>query len=86
MKIFSKISGYKTQTFMRNNEKWKILAWHPNKMWQYHQQNPKAAIDAEWTFKCKWPNVLLGKTKKKEQDELTNSCSFEHYDAQSNIT
>ena len=23
------------------NEKWKILAWYPNKMRQYHQRNPK---------------------------------------------
>ena len=23
------------------NEKWKILAWYPNKMWWYHQQNDK---------------------------------------------
>ena len=30
-------------------------------------------------------NVLIGKPKKKEQNELTNSCRFEPYDAQSNI-
>ena len=32
------------------NEKWKIFAWYPNKILN-------AAIDAERTFKCKWPNI-----------------------------
>ena len=42
-------------------------------------------------FKSVWlskvtDNVLLGKIKKKEQNELINSCSFELYDTQSSIS
>ena len=42
MEVFKTQSqNYKTQTFMWNIEKWKILDWYPNKMQQYHQRIPK---------------------------------------------
>ena len=31
-----------------DNEKWKILVWYPNKMWQYQQRNPKCS-NWRWT-------------------------------------
>ena len=33
------------------NEKWKILAWYPNKMWRIANKILNAAIDVEQTFK-----------------------------------
>ena len=33
---------------MWNTEKWKNLAWYPNKTWRYRQQNPKCS-DWRWT-------------------------------------
>ena len=53
--VFNKISCYKTQAFMWNNEKWKILAWYPNKMRHIANIIQNAAIDTEWNFKYKWP-------------------------------
>ena len=53
---------------MWNIEKWKILAWYPNKMWRYRQQNPKCS-DWRWTnfqMQMAWtlPTYLTFATKK----------------------
>ena len=36
------------------NEKWKILAWYPNKCGDITNKILNAVTDAEQTFKCKW--------------------------------
>ena len=40
------------------NEKWKILAWYPNKIRRYRQQNPKYG---DWRWKNFQTQVVLSK-------------------------
>ena len=46
--IIFQVIKLKTLCETLKNKTWKILAWYPNKMWWYHQRNPKCS-NWRWT-------------------------------------